>query len=300
MKISVLIPTRGRPETLHKAIRSALQQTHGDLEIVVTDNSSDSESERVVRSFQSDKITYFRNEENIGPIRNWRKALELATGDYCILLPDDDYFLNPFYLEDAAGIILRESVPLVLCHCVMGGSGQPRIGFTGAVGRVESGDYVRAILAGHWIPTIANVFSRAVALEKQAFLNAGNLYSDIELWLQMLADSPAYLYNVPSVFYFFHDQNVVYNMSQEQFVQASDCVVLGLRGAMPEYIPAMMQRFLYFILDIGVDVSPDLALAIARRHGLSESAMLRMMARVKIKSFFNMARRVLRRILKRG
>lgn len=301
MKISVLIPTRGRPDTLRKAIRSALQQTHRDLEVVVTDNSADSASEEVVRSFQSDRIVYVRNEADIGPIRNWRKALELATGDFCVLLPDDDYLLNPFYLEDAAELVVREKVPLVVCHCVMGGNGQqPRIGFTGAAGRVEAGAYVGDMLAGQWVPTIANVFSRSLALEKSAFLNDTNLYSDIELWLQMLSGFPSYFYGVPSVYYYFHDQNVVHNMSREQFVLASDCVVIGLREFMPRTIPAMMLRYFYFLLDLGVNVNPELALAIAQRHGLDKRAMLLMVVRVKARSLFNMTRRLLKRVLKGG
>ena len=76
---------------------------NGDIEVIVSDNaSSDETRERVtqfIRQNKLDNFTYERNEINIGPDANFKKALSMATGVYAFLLGDDDFLNDPF-LQD--------------------------------------------------------------------------------------------------------------------------------------------------------------------------------------------------------
>ena len=91
--VSICTPTFNRPELLARTIRSVLSQTHTNLELIITDNSADDASEKVVRAFNDPRIRYERNETNLGFIKNILKSVSLAKGKYIKVLMDDDLIM---------------------------------------------------------------------------------------------------------------------------------------------------------------------------------------------------------------
>lgn len=65
-KISVIIPTYNRSQKLEKSIRSVLEQTYTDLEIIVVDDGSEDNTQEVVRSIQDRRIQYLKLDHNQG------------------------------------------------------------------------------------------------------------------------------------------------------------------------------------------------------------------------------------------
>jgi glycosyltransferase involved in cell wall biosynthesis len=96
--VSICIPTYQRPELLERAIRSCLAQTYPDFEILITDNSPDDASGRMVARLNDPRIHYHRNETNLGPYGNVNRVATEATGAYVKFLMDDD-LLKPRCLE---------------------------------------------------------------------------------------------------------------------------------------------------------------------------------------------------------
>ena len=91
IKLSVCIPTYNRAGYLKKCLRSVLTFDDPHLEIIVQDNCSPDNTEQVVKSFHDDRIHYFKNEMNIGGVKNAINIIEKASGDYIFYLTDDDY-----------------------------------------------------------------------------------------------------------------------------------------------------------------------------------------------------------------
>ncbi len=96
--VSICTPTYNRPNLLARAIRSVLNQTHQNFEIIITDNSDNETSEELVKSLNDPRIRYYRNEENLGVLRNIAKVETLAKGKYFTVLMDDD-LLKPQMME---------------------------------------------------------------------------------------------------------------------------------------------------------------------------------------------------------
>ncbi len=91
--VSILIPVYNRESLVLRAIQSACQQTYQNIEIIVVDNcSSDRTYEVVLDAATRDaRIRCFRNSENLGPVPNWRKCLELSRGEFTQYLFSDDW-----------------------------------------------------------------------------------------------------------------------------------------------------------------------------------------------------------------
>jgi len=100
--VSILIPTYNRPYYLEQALKSALDQTYPNIEIIICDNSDDDRTKQLVKarmsSPQNAQIKYVKNARNIGPIENQQKCLKLSTGEYINYLMDDD-LLHPEKIE---------------------------------------------------------------------------------------------------------------------------------------------------------------------------------------------------------
>lgn len=98
MKFSVLLPTRNRLELLQYAVETVRRQDYDNWEIIVSDNHSDQDIAGYIRSLNDDRVRYFRTDTFIPVTDNWNNALERSTGDYVIMLGDDDCLLPRYFL----------------------------------------------------------------------------------------------------------------------------------------------------------------------------------------------------------
>jgi Glycosyl transferase family 2 len=103
-KVTIAIPTYGRSQLLKASLKSALSQDYDDFQVVVLDNASTDNTEEVVRSFADSRVTYSKNESNIGLFRNWNRAIEINSSPYLNILQDDDILLPGFVSESVLAL----------------------------------------------------------------------------------------------------------------------------------------------------------------------------------------------------
>jgi glycosyltransferase involved in cell wall biosynthesis len=96
--ISVVIPTRARPQLLGRAIRSVLRQTLQSFEIVVVLDGQDSVTAGVVARFEDSRIKLVALDHMVGGAEARNIGVRRARGRYVALLDDDDEWL-PAKLE---------------------------------------------------------------------------------------------------------------------------------------------------------------------------------------------------------
>ncbi|MBS0621084.1 MAG: glycosyltransferase family 2 protein [Verrucomicrobia bacterium] len=97
MKFSVLLPTRNRLQFLKYAISSVMRQDYGDWEIIVSDNHSEENIGEYVAELNDQRIRYFRTDRFVSVTENWNNALNHCSGDYIIMLGDDDALLDGYF-----------------------------------------------------------------------------------------------------------------------------------------------------------------------------------------------------------
>ena len=111
MKFSVLLPTRNGGKYLESCIESVLNQDYEDMELIVFDNANTDNTAEVVNSFSSDKrLKYFRTDSVVSVTDNWNNALKKSSGDYVLMMGDDD-FLLPGYFDTLDKTITENDSP---------------------------------------------------------------------------------------------------------------------------------------------------------------------------------------------
>lgn len=116
LKLSICISTLNRAPFIGAALDCIISQATDQCEIVVVDGGSTDNTEEVVsecmRRFS--RLRYFRQEKNNGVDRDFDRAVELASGEFCWLFSDDDLFGPGAVAEVLAS--LRSDVSLVLVN----------------------------------------------------------------------------------------------------------------------------------------------------------------------------------------
>ena len=99
--ISVGIFTYNRPEGLKNTLEYITNQTYKNLEIIISDNCSpDSQVEKIAKEYaeKDNRIKYFKQNKNIGPVCNCKFVLQEASGEYFMWAADDDEW-HPEFIE---------------------------------------------------------------------------------------------------------------------------------------------------------------------------------------------------------
>lgn len=91
-RLSVCIATLNRGAFIGATLDSILSQATDEVEVVIVDGASTDNTEEVVREYQQSfpGLRYHRLEKNGGVDQDYSKAVELASGEYCWLMTDDD------------------------------------------------------------------------------------------------------------------------------------------------------------------------------------------------------------------
>ena len=111
MKFSVLLPTRNGGKYLKSCIDSVLSQDYKDMELIVFDNANTDNTAEVVNSYSNDKrLKYYRIDSVVSVTDNWNNALKKSSGDYVLMMGDDD-FLLPGYFDTLDKIIKENDFP---------------------------------------------------------------------------------------------------------------------------------------------------------------------------------------------
>lgn len=115
--VSVCIPAYNNGEFIAATLKSVLEQTCADLEIIITDDCSTDATVAAIKQFSDPRIKFTANERNLGIGRNWNKALSLASGKYLKVLCGDDV-IHPACLERQVGQLedsANSNVVLAIC-----------------------------------------------------------------------------------------------------------------------------------------------------------------------------------------
>lgn len=107
--ISILIPVFNRVDLIEQTVACALSQNYLNFEVVIVDNASTDESWSLLKTLylNNPQVRLYRNDSNVGPVRNWLKCVEAAEGEYAKILWSDD-LITPDFLSKTVNLITPE------------------------------------------------------------------------------------------------------------------------------------------------------------------------------------------------
>jgi glycosyltransferase involved in cell wall biosynthesis len=92
-KVSIICRAYNQEKWIGLAIKSALNQTFTDFELLITNDASSDKTWEKINEFNDDRIVKLNNSRNIGALQSLKKCLEISKGEYITILDGDDEFV---------------------------------------------------------------------------------------------------------------------------------------------------------------------------------------------------------------
>ncbi len=91
--VSIIIPTYNRRQSIGRSVRSVLNQTYRDFELIIVDDGSTDNTKELVADFNDERIRYVRHEGNKGEAAARNTGIKAARCDYIAYQDSDDEWL---------------------------------------------------------------------------------------------------------------------------------------------------------------------------------------------------------------
>jgi len=196
---SVMIPTYNMSANyMRETLASVLAQDLGPniMQImVVDDHSLKDDPEAVVKEMGNGRVEFYRQDTNVGQIKNFQTCLEKARGRLIHQLHGDDLVCDGFYKKLTIAFENHPEIGAAFCrHIIMDEHGnivrvsdleQPEIG-------ILPEDWVEELIAFQRIQTPAIVLRRDVYEELGGFDNRTGIAQDWEMWVRVASSYPVW------------------------------------------------------------------------------------------------------------
>ncbi|BBB14888.1 glycosyl transferase group 2 family protein [Candidatus Rickettsiella viridis] len=105
---SIILTTYNRSQLLPRALRSVLQQSFSNFELIIVDDHSTDNTRQVVYEFTDNRMTYIQQDHNQGVSTARNTGIKQAKGEYLCFLDDDDEYL-PTFLQEVSQFLKKKS-----------------------------------------------------------------------------------------------------------------------------------------------------------------------------------------------
>lgn len=211
-RVTVIIPTYRRPVFLHNAIKSVLNQTFQDFEVIIVDDASNDRTSEVVKSFTDSRICYIHHETNKGGSVARNTGIRNAHGEYIAFLDDDDEWL-PEKLGQQVEVM--EKSPPGIGGVFTGCTKIDRVSgkIVGRKTPMQRGRLSQTLLVKNCISSTSSILLRKECIERVGLFDESlPSFQDYDLWLRISREFQFESIQEPLFIYHIHDKKIWTNL----------------------------------------------------------------------------------------
>ncbi len=185
--VSVIVRTKNRPTLLDNAIRSIVQQTYANLEIVVVNDGGQDINDLVETIAGDIPVTYVSHKKNMGRSAAANAGMKAAKGLYLNFLDDDDVFY-PEHIETLVSYLMSNDAEVAYSSVL-------NVYYDGPVHMPKSRSKEEImfnfdfdsdrLLFENYIPLMSVLFARDVVSRVNGFCEELTLFEDWDFWIQV-------------------------------------------------------------------------------------------------------------------
>ncbi len=226
--LSICIPAYNRPNWLRRALES-IMLTNSDIqeaiEIIVTDDSSDSKcgevAQEILKAWKGEWFYSFNN-PRLGMAQNWNRSIKLASGEYVLILHDDDFLLKDALADIVRAIAQAEKQHLVLLFGVVVVNETEQIikqqNFRKPIYLPPKQALIKLLSNSSFVRFPAIVIQRHLFTEVGYFNPEWGEPTDIEMWIRLFSRYGVLCLPFATCAYTVHSQALTMGMFKEQTI----------------------------------------------------------------------------------
>ena len=204
-KISIIVPVFNSEKYIEKCLLSLINQTEKEIEIVIVNDGSDDNSEKIVTEFaQNDtRIVYVKQEHKLqGAARN--KGISLAKGEYIGFVDSDDW-VDSDYFEKLYSAAKKYNSDLALATNVRTGNGKTKKRLNITKEAFYTDLQSKFDICNQWkdgCPT--NKIYRREFLQKNNILYPENVFCEDKIFTTKALYHANGIVSVPGIYYYYY------------------------------------------------------------------------------------------------
>lgn len=171
--VSAIITTHNRQDLLIRAVKSVVDQTYQNIELIVVDDASDERADELLKEFNLQYI-YIPKEKSNGGNHARNIGIQTAKGEYVAFLDDDDYWL-PTKIEKQVALIEEKHCGVVYCGRI-----HEKITPEGKTRREEIKNYEGDVKESIMIDIFTTTSS--LLINKHLLINNGMFDENLRFW----------------------------------------------------------------------------------------------------------------------
>ncbi len=188
---SIVIPLYNKENFVQNTLKSVLNQTFQDFEVIVVDDGSTDKSAEKVKEFNNPKINYFRIEnQGVSTARNI--GIQKSKANYICFLDADDYWY-PYFLEEMHSYILLYPEQKVFACAIefqIENKIIPSVYSIEKKGNHQIIDYFESSLKQSALWSSSSVFEKSVFEKSGVFNPKYQAGEDTDLWVRVGLNFP--------------------------------------------------------------------------------------------------------------
>jgi teichuronic acid biosynthesis glycosyltransferase TuaG len=211
LSVTVIIPTYKRTDYLKLTLKSILNQSYQNFEIIVVDDGTPNDNNLLLCN-SLEKVKYIKIENSGGPAKPRNVGINNAKGKYIAFVDDDDLWDKEKLKKQVEILDQNPSYGLVHNFCqIIDKNGLIQNAITGKPGSldVKHGD-VSLKMMGNWTIMMPTPLVRKEVINNVGLFNEkipGTL-ADVEYWVRTSFCTNFYYLDEPLVQYRIHEQNM--------------------------------------------------------------------------------------------
>lgn len=198
-RLSVVIPTHNRAETIERAIRSVLVQDVESLEVIVVDDASTDDTEHVIKALNDQRVRYIRHATNRGAPAARNTGIAAASGNLIAFQDSDDEWM-PGKLAKQLQLFEADGGEVYIVYCgFLRQSPKARIYIPEPWVTCRQGNILQQLLRSNFVSTQTMVIRRECFKQSGVFDERMPRYQDWELAIRLAKQYPFHLVDEPLV-----------------------------------------------------------------------------------------------------
>ena len=252
--LSIAITTYDRKELLIETIRSVLDQSIVDIEIIVGNDNTSRAVDGEYTGIKDPRIRYINNENNLGEWANLQNLFNISTGYYFTSLADDDLYKENF-LKEIHQIIDKYNFP----ECIYTSFTERKADFDLALPEnIVEDEMTGEVFLGKYIKHELKAMGNCGIFKRETLTKLGGIvdwdsksYADTWMTFYFAANIGRIIYiNDPMIYFRDHEGSLSSNiLSIKEWMRSQQELIEKMMKLIKSKFPGKTEEYMYHILN---------------------------------------------------
>ena len=203
--VSVIINCHNGQEYLDNCIKSVLNQTYKNWEIIFFDNNSSDKSSKQIKSYKDQRIKYFKSKKTYTLYKARNLAVSKSNAEFITFLDVDDWWIKTKLEEQIIFFLSNPSLDIIYSNLYL--FFQKNLSKKIFIKKIKNNNITQNLVNKFEMPILTSMIKREF-FKKVKFNNKFNIIGDLDFFIRASTTGKIKGMKKPLAYYRYHENNL--------------------------------------------------------------------------------------------